>query len=704
MAVRGVSTMIKYELSKLFHRRQTKWFLLLLFVIHILGFLPLEAPGVERYAYYAVEDVRAVYAALPEDRETAREALSLRAQALEKGLMAGVYDGALLTGSISGDSALIREVRQRVEEAASHGEYLLSVADTGQVLLGTGMYEDPDSFGARNIRKSCEVFQRLEGTEISLFYSGSIELLSGSRLPELLLGFLILLVTMEGLLREKQEGTLILIKATARGRYPLFLAKWVAMWLVVSLGVLLLYGSSLLMGVLRCGAPQWSASIQSVYGFQGCPWSMTVAEYVIAFLAMKLLWAWSILGLSVLCSTVAKAPSAYLFLFVAALLPSALLVGNWNFWGCISLIRNGDTATLLSRYENVPVFGRPVSLFTLSVSHMILLLMGSMFLGACLFVKLPPMGKKRGRALFASKKEGKPRGLLHYECKKLLIHERGLLIFLAFVLLLGYGMWQGTGYLTQEDRIYHYYSSILEGKPGDEKEDFLHSEEARFQELMEKLDAYGEERYNGNLSQESYDILSSQIMGELSKQPIFEKAKNQYHTAKERSVDYVCLTAYDKLLGKPGQQQMILGAMVMVLFLVCALSSVEAVERESNMLPLQNTTVESPRARRYKALLSGGYGGLLGMLLWTGLALETHMEYGLTGLASPGGSVELLRLSVGTVGRSLALYGLWAGAVGALCGFGIRKLSRLCGNTRHTALWAALLFELPLLLLYVLKR
>lgn len=691
--------MIRYEIAKLFHRRQTKWFLLLLVVIHIIGFWRLEAPGVEKYAYYTVEDIRAVYEALPQGHDAAREALSLRKEALERGLMTGSYDGALLTDSTSGDSSLIKEVRQRVEEAASHGEYLLSVADAGRILLETGMYEDPNSFGARNIRKSCEVFQRLEGTEVSLFYSGSIELLQGSRLPELLMGFLIILMTMEGIQREKQEGTLVLIRATARGRFPLFGAKWMAMWLVVSLGVLLLYGSNLIMGILRCGAPQWSAPIQSVYGFQGCPWSITVAEYVIAFVAMKLLWAWSLLGLNVLWGTVSKAPSAYLLGVAVTLVPSVLLMKNWGFWGCISLIRNGDTATLLSRYDNVSVFGFPVSLFSLSVSHMILLLMGSLSLGACLFIRLHPMGEKGGRSLFPLRKGEKPRGLLYYEWKKLMTHQRGLLIFLAFVSLLCYGMWQTRGYLTQEERIYNYYSSVLEGKPGGEKEAFLQSEEARFQELMEKLDAYGKDRNNGDLSQESYGVLSGHIMGELTKQPIFEKAKSQYHGAEDRSVDYVCLTSYEKLLGKMGQRQLLIGTMVMVLFLICGLSSVEAVEQESNMRSLQNTTVENRRARRYKALLSGGYGCLFSSLLWITFSMEIHMQYGLTGLSSPGSSVELLGICVGTVGLSLTLYGLWAGAVGTVCGAIICQISRICGNTRHTALWAGLLLELPLFLL-----
>ncbi len=696
--------MIGYEINKLFHRRQTVWFLLLLFAIHIYGAWTAEAPGVEKYADYTVADVQAVYAALPRENDTAREVLALREKELEQGLMTGSYSGALLTQSISGDYSLIRQVRQQVEEAASHGEYLLSVADTGQVLLDTGMYEDPDSFGARNIRKSCRVFKRLEGTEITLFYSGGIELLSVTRLPEVLLGFLILLMTMEGILREKQEGTLLLIRATARGRYPLFGAKWVAMWSVVSVGVLILYGSTLVIGILRCGMPLWSASIQSVYGFRGCPWSMTVAEYVIAFLGMKLLWAWSLLGMSVLWATVSKAPSGYLLLFGASMIPSVLFMGSWELLGCISLIRGGDTATLLSRYDNVSVFGRPMSLFTLSVLHQILLLIGGVMIGAYLFVQGSAMGKSGGRPILSRRKEKRPRGILYYECKKLLIYQRGGLLLLAFLLLLSYGMWQSRGYLTREEQIYNYYSFRLEGVHTEEKEAFLQEEEVRFQELIDKLGAYGEELYKGELSQESYDILSGNIMGELNKQPMFEKARDQYHTAKEQATEYVTLTPYEKLLGMGGQQQLLIGTMVMGLFLICALSAIEAVERESNMLPLQNTTVKNRRARGCKALLSGIYGWLCGVILWIAFVLETYMEYGITGFSAPTGSVELLGLSLGTVGISLLLYGLWAGVAGALWGLGIRQISRLSGNTRHTALWSALFVELPLFLVYVLNR
>ncbi len=94
----------------------------------------------------------------------------------------------------------------------------------------------------------------------------------------------------------------------------------------------------------------------------------------------------------------------------------------------------------------------------------------------------------------------------------------------------------------------------------------------------------------------------------------------------------------------------------------------------------------------------------MGVLLWIAFALEIHMEYGFTGLSSPADSVELLGLSVGTVALSLTLYGMWAGAVGALCGLGIRRLSRLCGSTAHTALWSALLLEPPLLLMYALTK
>jgi hypothetical protein len=47
--------MIGYEINKLFHRRQTAWFLILLFAIHMIGMWKAETPGVEKYADYTVD-------------------------------------------------------------------------------------------------------------------------------------------------------------------------------------------------------------------------------------------------------------------------------------------------------------------------------------------------------------------------------------------------------------------------------------------------------------------------------------------------------------------------------------------------------------------------------------------------------------------------------------------------------------------------
>ena len=67
--------MVKYEIAKLFHRRQTRFFVLLLCLVNVLVLFRLPLPGVSAYGDYSVTDVRSVYAALPREPQAAAEAI-----------------------------------------------------------------------------------------------------------------------------------------------------------------------------------------------------------------------------------------------------------------------------------------------------------------------------------------------------------------------------------------------------------------------------------------------------------------------------------------------------------------------------------------------------------------------------------------------------------------------------------------------------
>ena len=694
--------MVKYEIAKLFHRRQTRFFVLLLCLVNVLVLFRLPLPGVSAYGDYSVTDVRSVYAALPREPQAAAEALTALEQRLFEGILSCKFDGPLLTGSVEREYSLICGVKERVEEAASHGTFLQEVEDNAQTLLLTGIYEDPECFGARNIRKSRQVFRELEGTPITLFYSGAVELLPGGRITDVLLFLFLLLLAMEGLLREKQEGTLSLIRPTARGGFPLLRSKMMGMLLLSGAAVLVLYGSNLLIAVIRCGAPDRSASVQSVFGFQGCPRSMTVGTYVLCFLGMKLLWAWGLCGLCALVGALTGDMTRFLLLLVPVLLPSVLFMGDHGLMGCLSLLRSGDTAARLGEYRNLNCFGVPVSVFLLSVASQLLLLLGTWMATALCHKRLPVVRTKGHRS--PSQGKLKPRlSLLHHEGKKLLLLRGGLWILLLFGVVQVGEARNTTYFLSRQERCYMSYSRVLQGVPNEEKDRYLEEEEARFQELLTRLEGYSQALGEGTLDQGTYNILSGSIFSELQDQQPFEQAKSQYERVKAEGLEYVCLSGYERLLGILGQRDLLRHSMLLVLALLWGLASIEAIERESHMHSLLSTTTGYGKVRRYKKLLCALFALGAALFAYAPFVWGIWQQYGLSGFSAPAGSVPQLVLSVGTVGSALGCYALCAVCFSLLCAFVTRRISALCGSTRHTILWASLTLELPLLCILLLS-
>lgn len=693
--------MVKYEIAKLFHRRQTGIFVLLLLLVNVLVLFRLPLPGVDPYGDYTVTDVRSVYAALPQRPQEAAEALAALEQRLFEGILSCNFDGPLLTGSMEREYPLICRVKERVEAAAYHSAFLQEVEDNAQTLLLSGLYENPDCFGARNIRQSRQVFRELEGTPISLFYSGAVELLPGGRITELLLFLFLLLLALEGILREKQEGTLSLVRPTARGAFPLLSSKMAGMLLLSTVAVFLLYGSNLLIAVLRCGAPDWSASVQSVFGFQGCPRSMTVWEYVLCFFGMKLLWAWCLCGLCALVGAVTGEMSRFMLLLLLALLPSVLFMGDHGLMGCLSLIRSGDTAARLGEYRNLNCFGWPVSVFLLLVGVQLLLFFGTWGATALCHNKLPVVATK-GRS---SPKVGKlkPRlSILFHEGKKLLLLRGGLWILLLFAVVQIGEAWNHTYFLSRQERCYMSYSRVLQGVPNEEKDAYLVQEEVRFQDLLNRLEGYSQALREGVLDQASYDVLSGSISEELQDQQPFDQAKSQYERVKEEGLVYVCLSGYERLLGFRGQRDLLKHSMLLALVLICGLSSMEAMEKESYMLSLLRTTTGYAKVKRCKRVLCALYALAAALCAYAPHVWGIWQQYGLSGFSASGKSVPQLTLAVGTVGTSMACYGLCSVLFSLLCAFGIRQISAHCGNTIHTILWSNLAVELPLLCIYLL--
>ncbi len=696
--------MVSSELRKLLSGRLTVILMAILLLANGLVTWNQQLPGTYSYTNVHRDHILTLYRALPADGKQALAALEQKEEVLSQAIYEEAFPGApsttdtgpLLTGDLYSERSLFTALISRVEPVLRYSALLEEIRDNGETLLLTGRYA-PHSFPYENVIRSARVYDRLRDTQPQILYSGAVELLPGNGITELMVVLMCLLIALELLFSERVQGTLALCKPTCKGSLPLICSKVLAGFLWGAVGTLFLYGSNLLIGLIRCGLIDMGAPIQSVYGMIRSPLEITIGQYILLFLGTKLLWMAGTLSLACVASYAGRRLWQCMGLF--------LLMGALCFLTPGSLLNplaQGRAEVLFGDYWNLNVLGIPVSNLTAAVILPVLICLGAFATTIVLHVKRAPVisdptRRRRTRTPSVSL------SLFSHEAWKLLIMNGALWVLLALIPLqiLSYSRFET--YISPMEQLYIQYSQVLSGPANGEKEAFLTQEEARFADLYTQLEYYGNALSRGEINEDAYSALTAGITRQLEREPVFHRARDQYRAIEAEVLDYVCLTPYERLLGREGQKDLLRQTILLILVLTMGLSGIYATEHETAMIQLLHTAERETASNKGKSILALIYGLIVAILAFAPQLVAVADQYGLPGLSSPARSVPIFPLPLGTVWMTLTLYGLLLMVLSAAIALLILYLSRLTKETAHTCLMAtAILLPVPVIVLLLL--
>ena len=285
--------------------------------------------------------------------------------------------------------------------------------------------------------------------------------------------------------------------------------------------------------------------------------------------------------------------------------------------------------------------------------------------------------------------------LFGHEMRKILVMNGGIWVLLGLLLVQFFTYWEFDAPISTQERLYIGYSDILSGAASEEKDAYVISEDEHFRELQKQLEQYSQMVVSGDLSQENYEVLSSGILRQLENQAAFDRAKTQYEQMKMLGCDYVCLTSYARLLGEDGQREFIRQAVFLLISLILGLSGVFAIESETGMLLLLNTTVQRSGAAKRKHLIAALYAATAAVIAYAPQVVAIAVTYGLPGLTAAAESVPAFVISVGTVWTALTFYGIVTVLAATVVAMLILLISKLSRSTIQTLLYSAALFFVP---------
>ena len=672
--------MIRSEIRKLFQRLSTRIILLVLLAANAFLVWNQPLPGAEQYYQFDASHILSLYSALPDDAASALKALEQQDDALVEAMILETDAGSLLTSDVYTEHKLFSNILERVEPVARYDTILTDIDENAQTLLLTGRYE-PDTFGYRNILKSQEQYRELSDVQPEVLYSGAVELLPGARISDLILLLFCLLVGLELIGAEKTNGTLQLIKPTFQGGNHLITAKVLAGLVLALAGTLILYGTNLVIGFLRCGMISMDAPIQSVFGFVRSPWRISISIYILGFFAMKYLWSASVAAIVYLACSLGKSVLGSCGIFLILCAP-------------LSLPLTGDTVGLFSEYRNLDLFCWPVSSFFVSILGMLLVSSAGFILTAAIHKKNSPIIADR-----RSKNTGKVGrvsvNLISYEARKLFLMNGAVWVLAGLMGVQIVTYLNFNAYFSPQERLYMAYSERLEGKADPEKDAFIEEEAARFADLYAQMEEYAYTYSNGEMQQEAFEAISSRIARQLESEEVFLMAKDQYDRMKAQGYDYVCQTGYERLLGPEGQEDALILSIQLMIALILGLASIHAGETEMNMVFLLNSAPGHQRSRRVKGILATVYAVTAAVITFAPHITAIAKNYGLSGLFACGHSVPLLRMGTQTVLTGLCIYAAIAICLAILMAHLVSLISQKSGSIASTVVMSSTLLLFP---------
>ena len=470
----------------------------------------------------------------------------------------GSGDSLIYTDSPEKECTLIDELYEEISAVSGYDDYLASVQKNSSQLDGISIFRSPTSeenFGSRNIAKSAADHAGLSSENICWFPSKGMTMAVESRASDLLLLLSVFLLIGQLITEEKGKGLFAITRSTKRGLWADMGARIAALLIHSSVVCLLLYGSNLIVAGSMAGIGKLSASLQSLAPYVESSFPISLGAFLTLGLITKI-GAVFLLGLLLAACAVYSSHS-----FMPQLIGIGFLGLNWILYAFIpsyshlnllkhlsyfSLLR---TDALFGTYFNLNIMGFPLGRTSCSLVLLAVLLSAGIAAVLLLF--------RYGNRLSMNRTSGyfhlpfhPHNSLFRHEGYKMLIANRGLLILLAFVILLG---WNALGKNYTPSAGEQYYQSMmlsLEGELTEEKEAGIKAEQSRYDEAFAQMERIDQMVADGRISENAGDSMKEPWYSEVAFYPWFQRIQTQYERILSDGGVFIYDTGYLYLFGQ----------------------------------------------------------------------------------------------------------------------------------------------------------
>lgn len=272
------------------------------------------------------------------------------------------------TGSIPSEQRFLEAMRGEAESVYNYAEYLDDIQEQAQQ-MSTGFFTQKNMFASRNIRKTANVYAKLDVPETLDF---SVTEGASRALNSVIADICALLAAAFAAMRlicgEKETGTVGLLRTLKKGRASLVISKLAALFLFCAVTS----GAFTASGYIACGARfgfcDLNTQIRFVKGFLGCTLEKNLLQYLLLFFTAKTCAYFVIVLFIFFVSVTARNNIAIYTVSGGIIAAEAILYFAVDLFSVISPIKYLNIIALLQineifgSYVTINFFGYPLGL------------------------------------------------------------------------------------------------------------------------------------------------------------------------------------------------------------------------------------------------------------------------------------------------------------------------------------------------------
>lgn len=554
------------------------------------------------------------------------------------------------------DLYLIEILSNQINHVNTYKDYLKSVEDDKDKLIKVSIFHKEGSFSYNNIIKTAEDFQKLNSVETSVGIEKGVTAISNYWLSDLSILLIIIILSINIFLQERENEILNLLKANKRGRSALIITKLITMILSIIIITTFVYLLLIIISNKLYGFGDINRSVQSISNFRECNLLINVKEYLVLFIIFKIFTSIIIsvivtmiiqLNKNVTKSYISVVAFIFLSYICYKFIPFNSAINTLKYINIFSFLSVGK---LVGEYININLFTNAINLFSIYKIMLVTVLPILIGINILIFIKEKDIkGKEFNLNIFLKLKSKIsrmtiPSTLFFNEIYKIVIENKAYVVILiaVFISISNININEERSY-DNDTIIYKNYINKLSGVLTQGKEQYLEIEQ-------QKLYSIGDQKLKNEyllkknkITIDEYEKRTMKLDILNKKIDAFDEVYNQYQylkyikDKKNINVHFIDKSIKEELFNLKSELN---NGIYLSILLIIILSNIFAKEYKSGAVILIQGSKERNKLFLYKFIISYIITAILFILVYMPTYINVIDEFGIEFLKAPIQSIE----------------------------------------------------------------